>query len=270
MRTVKHNADRAINYQVESFGKMSSVKNRSGRAYDLTQLIDLANLLQPKTEWPTPDHLDEIAGRIALAKQHPGREMDQYYEPAEVSLDAVLDTVWRAAAAKFPPSAKETKTQGARRGDMVILRSGDRLYPFRAPSALYRAAFTANTVLRAVAAAAAAAAKLPVNLSLPPDQPRFQVIPDGTVLASTDFYRDYLLAAITGFDGRRIRVCRECNILYMARRTDQTACSRRCANRYHQRQFRKDHPNYHLRAYRDARKHTLVTILDVSEMAEVA
>jgi hypothetical protein len=141
----------------------------------------------------------------------------------------------------------------AHRGTMVVLRRPPALslYAFHRSAELYRAAWICRKVFTAIASAAKAQTKLPLNLDFPPAQPRVQLIA-GTLKSGRDFYRDFFIGALEDFDATLIRVC-DCGLIYIAKRRAQSGCSKRCANRQRQRQFRIDHPAYHRRHARIGR-----------------
>ncbi len=76
---------------------------------------------------------------------------------------------------------------------------------------------------------------------------------DGSMLRVRDPYEDFL-AVLSDCDLRRLRSCPVCGHFFVAWRMDQTACSKRCANRLRVARFRQRQPQYS--ANRKFRKRT--------------
>jgi len=230
----------------------------------LLQFVDLANLLAPRIElprieWPTPEEIAQLGARM-------GRDEDWFEVGQQRS--AILEPFWKEAARRFPPIAADRLDLfgdlRTLRGQIVVFRrpTADltlRLFTFALPpEPLYEAAYTVRAALRTIARAAMAQRKDAIDLALPMPRIRAQILPGGIIRTGADFYRDFFLDALDGFDARRIRECPECLRLFIARREDQSACGSPapCANRLRQREFRKSHPAYHKRHERSARTRT--------------
>jgi hypothetical protein len=219
-----------------------------GRKRDeIEQFTALANLLRPRpgVEWPTPEDVDKMELEISRS------QIDDLVT-LEQRRDALLDPPWKAAVRRFPPRAGDPGIDARNlRGYIVMLRRPPALYAFHTAVELYRAAWVCRKVLVAIAKAAEAETKLPLNLDLPPAQPRVQLIA-GALKSGPDFYQDFFMDALEDFDATLIRVC-DCGLIYIAKRRAQSGCSKRCANRQRQQAFRKKHPAYHRRHARVGR-----------------
>jgi hypothetical protein len=66
---------------------------------------------------------------------------------------------------------------------------------------------------------------------------------NGKTLRVRDPFEDFL-AALVGRDLGRVRFCANCHRLFIAFRSDQKTCSRRCANRFRVKKFRAKQPDY--------------------------
>jgi hypothetical protein len=62
---------------------------------------------------------------------------------------------------------------------------------------------------------------------------------DGTILKTSDFFRDEFLPSVVGCNVKRIKVCPICDRLFVALRLDQPACSPKCGGVHRAREFRR-------------------------------
>lgn len=243
----------------------------------LEQFVDLANLLTPGREWPTPDDLAQLAVRVSRQDEN-AVELDQQRL-------AIIGPIWEEAARRFRPKAEDRLELfgdlGTLHGNVVVFRrpSDDptrRLFTFVVPELLYEAAYNVRTTLRLIARSStpvrqvrqrrdrkdsrlvvAATRQRPLDLALPATPMSVQIQPNGAITVGLDLYRDCVLDALASFDARLIRECSACGRLFIAKRSDQPTCSPACANRERQRRFRPDHPGYHKRDQRAVRSSTL-------------
>jgi hypothetical protein len=66
---------------------------------------------------------------------------------------------------------------------------------------------------------------------------------NGKTLRVRDPYEDFL-AALVGRDLTRVKLCADCGRIFLAFRSDQKACSTRCANAFRVKKFRNKQSEY--------------------------
>jgi hypothetical protein len=154
----------------------------------------------------------------------------------------VGEPIWKDAVKEFPlekvPNAVALPTS-----------PGSASISFQDTGELLGAVLAIDECLRFVAQKAAERATLP--FTLPQSTfvaPRIQIMPDGHSRLARDLLHDAILPALAveisrdsqphGPDARRLKICAVCDRLLVAKRHDQAACSRQCANTNRQRCFR--------------------------------
>src|SRR5437667_1321126 len=89
----------------------------SKRYEALQQFVDLANLLTPGVEWPTPDELAQFGVRIMR-----GDESDESSAALDHQRHAAIEPVWQDALRRFRPTAADRKAFGGFQGQLAVFR----------------------------------------------------------------------------------------------------------------------------------------------------
>jgi hypothetical protein len=231
------------------FGKLGETpKGRTA----LAKLEKVASLRRELDEF-TQDNLRISSGPeiSAWVRQTERRQeissarLEDEYHRLYVERGAPLTSVWRAALKRFPHPSKP--------GFVGLTLRDDIIFSFPNPGALLQAVQAVRRALRVCARRARKRTHDVFDLASPASPLRVEVTPDGKFHAPQDLLRDGLISVLEGCEAWRIGICRNCAVLFLAKRHDQKACGGDCAKTYRSKQFRTSHPGYYARCARRER-----------------
>ena len=234
-------------------------ESQKSRYAALAQFIAMANLLDPRNEYPPLASLDdELDAQLAIGQAAEVPEEARYEaweksEQARVRRAELIEPLWRQAVEVFSaPAHYAPQRAGAEDRIAAIIRADGQDYPLASAAQFYDAALTARDTLRMLAARRAE--RLPIQMPASA-APRVQIMEDGTIALAKDLVRDFLLPALAGVNIDIIQLCPNCaRLVLAARKREIQACSPACANIERVKKFRAENPDYYTADARRDRK----------------
>jgi len=231
-------------------------ETQKNRYAALRQLIAMANLFNPRLEWPSLSSLDEQIDKWMNAFQkaetnEQRKEAFRRHDEAMKLKACTVDLAFMQAVEMFPAEAAGYESSKAKL--LAAIRVGDRHYVFRNADEFYEGALAVRDALRMLVKKKAK--RLPIELPVPNIPTRVQIMPDGTAWLAPNLVRDFLAPALHRIDLEVLQFCPNCDRLVLAvrKRTYQT-CSPECANVERARAHRAKNPDYYTADERNKRK----------------